>query len=238
MLTFRRYMTPVQEKVLSELPSTSSDCLVQAKTGTGKTIAFLLPALQALLSNNPLPFGQVGILVLSPTRELALQIAKECDQLTAQLPNRIECHTAFGGTQKATNLKRFMQGDPKVLVATPGRLNDYLSEANVRAKFNNIKTLILDEADTMLEQGFFPALMQILNQLPRKDSGWQGMCFSATIPEKIKGVLGSVLKPGYTHLTTIDPNEQPTIDKVAQYWVEIPSVHDVFTSLLALIELE
>ena len=91
------YMTPVQSKVLSDLPSFRSDCLVQAKTGTGKTVAFLLPALHSLLINKSLPKGQVGILIMSPTRELALQIDKECDQLTAQLPKPLECHTAFGG---------------------------------------------------------------------------------------------------------------------------------------------
>ena len=90
------YMTPVQSKVLTELPSLTSDCLVQAKTGTGKTVAFLLPALHSLLTSPALPKGNVGILIISPTRELALQIAKECDQLTSQLSKRLECHTAFG----------------------------------------------------------------------------------------------------------------------------------------------
>lgn len=70
---------------------------MQAKTGTGKTTAFLLPALQSLVTSDSLPKGQVAILILSPTRELAMQIAKECDQITAHLPKRIECHTAFGG---------------------------------------------------------------------------------------------------------------------------------------------
>ncbi|KAI7692082.1 hypothetical protein KC322_g11027, partial [Hortaea werneckii] len=72
-----QYMTPVQKRVLTELPSFQADCLVQAKTGTGKTIAFLLPSLHSLLQQQTLPAGQVGILVVSPTRELALQIAQE-----------------------------------------------------------------------------------------------------------------------------------------------------------------
>ena len=92
------FMTPVQSKVLTELPNFRTDCLVQAKTGTGKTVAFLLPALHSLLAGPPLTKGNVGILIISPTRELALQIAKECDQLTSELPRPLECHTAFGGT--------------------------------------------------------------------------------------------------------------------------------------------
>ncbi|KAI9775056.1 MAG: hypothetical protein M1835_005946 [Candelina submexicana] len=232
------YMTPVQSKVLTGLPSLRSDCLVQAKTGTGKTTAFLLPALQSLLSSKSLPRGQVGVLILSPTRELALQIAKECDQLTSQLPRPIECHTAFGGTARASNLKKFMTGSPSILVATPGRLKDYLSEEEVAAKFNHIQTVILDEADTMLEQGFLQSVSHILHLLPPKSSGWQGMCFSATVPEKIKDVISRVLKPGYTTITTIDKSEPPTHARVPQYHVIIPSVKDTFAALLSLLQYE
>jgi len=231
-------MTPVQEKVLTQLPSSTSDCLVQAKTGTGKTIAFLLPALQNLLKGHGAPTGQVSILIVSPTRELALQIKEECDLLTSQLRPPIECHTAFGGTSKAKSRAVFLNGKPTVTVATPGRLNDYLSEDLVSARFSNLRTLILDEADTMLESGFLPAINQILKSLPPKSVGWQGMCFSATMPERIKGVLGRVLKPDYTHITTVDPNDVPTIDQVKQFSIVIPTISDTFNSLYALLEQE
>lgn len=231
-------MTPVQQKVLTELPSSSTECLVQAKTGTGKTIAFLLPALQALLDSKPPPQGQVAILILSPTRELALQIAKECDQITVSLPRPLECHTAFGGTARASNLKKFMTGKPSILVATPGRLNDYLSEEMVRQKFENLRTLILDEADTMLEQGFLLDIKKILKQLPPKSTGWQGMCFSATIPDKVKAVVSCVLNRGYLHLSTIDKSEPPTVAKVPQFSVIVPGVKNVFNALYSLIKLE
>ena len=91
------YMTPVQQKVFKELPTLRTDCVVQAKTGTGKTTAFLLPALQCLTTSHQVPKGQVGVLIISPTRELAMQIAKECDQLTKYLRPAVECHTAYGG---------------------------------------------------------------------------------------------------------------------------------------------
>jgi len=231
-------MTPVQHRVLTELPDFRSDCLVQAKTGTGKTCAFLLPSLHSLLNSAPLPRGQVGILVISPTRELALQIAKECDQLTSQLQKPMECHTAFGGTARASNLNRFMSGAPSILVATPGRLKDYLSEGPTARKLANIRTLILDEADTMLESGFLADVKEILKLLPPKASGWQGMCFSATMTQKVKDVISVVLKPGYTSLSTIEKNEPPTLERVPQYHVIMPSVADTFTSLLALLTLE
>ncbi|MCJ1472499.1 hypothetical protein MMC13_001147 [Lambiella insularis] len=233
------YMTPVQSKVLTDLPSFRSDCLVQAKTGTGKTIAFLLPALHSLLSSPPLPKGQVGILIISPTRELALQIAKECDHLTLQLSKPLECHTAFGDmTARASNLHRFINGSPSILVATPGRLKDYLSERPVAAKFANIQTLVLDEADTMLESGFLADVTEVLKHLPHKSTGWQGMCFSATIPEKIKDVIHRILHPGYTSISTIDKNEQPTLERVNQYHVLMPSVKDTFITLMALLDHE
>lgn len=231
-------MSPIQQKTLTELPSFQSDVLAKAKTGTGKTIAFLLPALQSLLTHSNLPKGQVAILVLSPTRELALQIAKECDAVTSQLRPRLECHTAYGGTSKDRELKKFLNDDPKVLVATPGRLNDYLSDEYVREKFANMRTLVLDEADTMLEAGFMVAINNILRQLPPKSQGWQGMCFSATVPPKIKDVLPKVLKAGFTELTTIDPNETPTIELVTQHSVVIPSVAQTYTTLYALLQKE
>lgn len=172
-------MTPVQSKVLGGLrplkrdwsvlhlpleicPSYSSffggltvcndRSLVQAKTGTGKTIAFLLPAIQSLLQSSP-PLGHVSILILSPTRELALQIAAEAARLLACFTSPIEVHTAFGGVGLVPTLARFKRGDPKILVATPGRLSYYLGEPDVRLKFQSMQTLILDEADAMLDIG-------------------------------------------------------------------------------------
>lgn len=230
-------MTPVQQIVLTKLPNFRSDCLIQAKTGTGKTAAFLLPCLHTLL-NSPkqLPRGQVGGLIISPTRELALQIAKECDQLTSQLGReRLECHVAFGGTARASNLNKFMNGSPTILVATPGRLKDYLSESQVAQKFSDLRTLILDEADTMLESGFLADVREILRLLPPKSAGWQGMCFSATVPAKTKEVVDCVLAPGYTSLSTIDKSEPPTIEKVPQYHVIMPSVTDTFNTLASLL---
>ena len=126
--------------------------LVQAKTGTGKTVAFLLPAIQNTILKRPSK-GLVSVLVMSPTRELALQIAAEAQLLVSKLQPNLEVHTAFGGSAKASNLSKFQRGDPKILIATPGRLKDYLSETEVQAKFKSMKTLVLDEADRMLDQG-------------------------------------------------------------------------------------
>ena len=183
-------------------PLTNLGSLVQAKTGTGKTTAFLLPAIQNTIIEPPNQ-GQVAVLILSPTRELAIQIAAEASRLVSRLRPPLQVHTAFGGTAKASALARFMKGDPKILVATPGRLNDYLSEPDVRAKFDQIKTLVLDEADRMLDAGFLPDILKVLNALPSKlDGQWQGMCFSATLPPKIQQVLPNVLKKDHVSIST------------------------------------
>ena len=175
---------------------------MQAKTGTGKTTAFLLPAIQNTIVEAPHK-GQVAILILSPTRELALQIAAEATQLVTRLRTPLEVHTAFGGTAKTSALNKFKNGDPKILVATPGRLNDYLSEQNVRDRFGGMKTLVLDEADRMLDAGFLPDILKILSALPSKMKGqWQGMCFSATLPPQIEQVLSNVLRNGYVSIST------------------------------------
>lgn len=233
------YMTPVQHRVLTELPTWRSDCLVQAKTGTGKTLAFLLPALHCLLQGHSAPpRGQVAILIITPTRELAQQIAKSCDQLTSQLARPLECHIAVGGTARASALSRFMKGAPSILVATPGRLKDYLSEPETAEKLSNIQTLVLDEADTMLETGFLADVKRILQLIPPKSTGWQGMCFSATIPPKVKDVVSVVLKPGYCNISTLEKNETPTHERVPQYHVLMPSVGDTFNMLTSLLSLE
>lgn len=232
-------MTPVQQRVLTELPSWRSDCLVQAKTGTGKTLAFLLPALHCLLQGDSAPpKGKVGILIITPTRELAQQIAKSCDQLTSQLPTPLECHVAVGGTARASAHSRFMKGAPSILVATPGRLCDYLSQTPTAKKLSNIQTLVLDEADTMLESGFIADVKRILQLIPQKSTGWQGMCFSATVPPKVKDVVNIVLKRDYTSISTIDKNEAPTHERVPQYHVLMPSVADTFTTLASLLKHE
>ena len=135
-------------------------------------------------------------------------------------------------------MKKFLQGSPTVLVATPGRLKDYLTEKQAVGRFADIRTLILDEADTMLAQGFLLDVKHILRLLPPKSNGWQGMCFSATVPDKIRDVINVILEPGYSKISTIDRSEPPTHARVPQYHVIIPSIKDTFAALLSLVNYE
>ena len=225
------HMSPVQEKVLA-LPTFTQDCLVQAKTGTGKTLAFLLPALQTLLSAMDLDRSSVGLMVLAPTRELAQQIKDECDKLTSACDPPLECHIAVGGSKRNFHMNKFLKGKPTILVATPGRLMDYLTEDAARQKLSKIRCVVLDEADRMLDAGFAPALRQILQQVPPKaEAGWQGMCFSATVPPEIKKMLPMVLAKDHVRISTIDANEAPTIETVPQTVYPVASVNDVLPTL-------
>ena len=180
-------------------------------------------------------------MILSPTRELALQIAAEAERLVSKMRQPLEVHTAFGGTAKSNALNKFRLGNPKILVATPGRLNDYLSELDIGAKFTDMKTLILDEADRILDAGFLPAIQQVLHALPPKNGSrghWQGMCFSATIPTKMQNVFSHILKSDHTTISTIDASEPPTLTKVPQFSIIIPTVDETFTALFSLLKEE
>jgi ATP-dependent RNA helicase MSS116 len=193
------HMMPVQAATLHELLSKRVDCLAQAKTGTGKTIAFLLPAIQTLINRNRKPGSGVSLLVISPTRELAMQIAKEANQLLQRLP-QYKVAFAIGGTNKNTEEKQIL-GGCDILIATPGRLYDHLGDERVRNAFNNLDTLVLDEADRLLDMGFMNALKDIIKCLPDKEtSNRQGMLFSATIAPHVEKVAHLVLSKNYKYV--------------------------------------
>jgi ATP-dependent RNA helicase MSS116 len=174
-LKFDRMM-PVQEATLSELLEKRIDCLAQAKTGTGKTVAFLLPAIQTLINKNKPRGSGISLLVISPTRELAMQIAQEASNLLQRLPQFKVC-VAIGGTNKDKEERDILRGDGcDILIATPGRLYDHLGNQQITQSFRNLDTLVLDEADRLLDMGFMEDLKKIIRCLPDKEqSKRQGM---------------------------------------------------------------
>jgi ATP-dependent RNA helicase MSS116 len=179
------HMMPVQAATLQDLLANRIDVLAQAKTGTGKTIAFLLPAIQTLINKKRTGSSGVSLLVISPTRELAMQIAKEAEQLLQHLP-QYRISFAIGGTNKDKEERAILNGC-NILIATPGRLNDHFSNMEVVNAFRNLDTLVLDEADRLLDMGFMPQLKSIISALPNKEeSNRQGMLFSANISSSTK----------------------------------------------------
>jgi len=158
------------------------DLIACAETGTGKTAAFLLPILHKLIIGER-PVG-TSVLVLAPTRELANQTDIFCRQFA---PKGITCTSLIGGTgygKQTTALKR----NPTIIVATPGRLMDFMEQGSVN--FSGLTTLVLDEADRMLDMGFLPSIKKIVRTLPTKR---QTLFFSATMSREIERIAYTLL---------------------------------------------
>ncbi|EGX88630.1 ATP-dependent RNA helicase MSS116 [Cordyceps militaris CM01] len=235
------HMMPVQAATLWELlPPNRSDCLVQAKTGTGKTVAFLLPALQTMLSKSRGGNGAestISLLVISPTRELAMQIAAEASSLLQRMP-RYKVRIAIGGTNKDRE-ERMLHEGCDVLIATPGRLLDHMANEDVLYALRALDTLVLDEADRLLDMGFMPALRDIVGKLPnRAQVPRQGMLFSATIAPHVKQVAGLVLQTGYKFISTIAEGEAGTHERVPQHLIKVPSFSSVAAGMVGAVRAE
>ena len=178
--------TPVQAQAIPPILA-GRDLIATAQTGTGKTAAFLLPVLHRLLG---LPRGVTQALVVTPTRELAQQIDDVCLGLAYHTPLRVGL--LVGGAAMGPQEKALRAG-VELLVATPGRLLDHMRQNQPR--FDRLHTLVLDEADRMLDMGFLPDLKRIIARLPARE---QTLLFSATMPPVIARLAGEVLRDPLT----------------------------------------
>jgi ATP-dependent RNA helicase RhlE len=179
--------TPVQAQAIPHVLE-GRDLLGCAQTGTGKTAAFALPILQRLAAN-PVSIGhtpRVRCLILCPTRELATQIAGDFRTYGKHVRFRIA--TVFGGVNQNPQVQALRQG-LDVLVATPGRLLDLIGQG--AADLRNVETLVLDEADRMLDMGFIDDIRKIVARVPHQR---QTLMFSATMPREIRGLADSLLR--------------------------------------------
>jgi ATP-dependent RNA helicase DeaD len=177
--------TEIQEKAIPFLIQKGTDFIGQAQTGTGKTAAYGLPILQAIDPDKPV----VQALILSPTRELGQQIAKQLFKFTKYIPKKIFIESVYGGAyinEQISSLRR----PTHIVVATPGRLVDLLERKAI--DLSSIKTLVLDEADEMLSMGFKKDLDIILKHTAGKRHTW---LFSATMPQEIKSIISSYMSP-------------------------------------------
>merc|ERR1719458_1644601 len=171
------------------------DVISIAKTGSGKTLSFLLPAYRKMDERQVR--GRVSVLVLAPTRELATQIQEEADRWGSAAGHLSAC--AYGGAPKRDQLKAMERAS--VIVATPGRLNDFLDSRQV--DLSSVFYLVMDEADRMLDMGFEPQIREILKRLPRAR---QTLMFSATWPEEVRRLAHDFLtRP--VHIQLGDPEE-------------------------------
>jgi ATP-dependent RNA helicase RhlE len=173
--------TPIQAQAIPQVLA-GRDLMAMAQTGTGKTAAFTLPLLQLLLphaSTSASPARHpIRALILTPTRELAIQVEKSVETYSKHV--QLRSTVVFGGVDIKTQKPALMKG-VEILVATPGRLLDHVESRNVL--LNQVQVLILDEADRMLDMGFMPDLKRILTLLPKQR---QTLLFSATFSDDIK----------------------------------------------------
>jgi ATP-dependent RNA helicase RhlE len=167
--------TPIQTQAISP-GLRGRDIVGCAQTGTGKTLAFLLPVLERLLKDTT-KTKNPRVIILEPTRELVIQIAGEAQKLTAR--TQLRTVSVYGGTGMKKQIKKLRSGID-VVIATPGRLMDHMRRRNVN--FKDVQILVLDEADRMLDMGFLPDIKHIVSRMPRQR---QTMLFSATMPPTI-----------------------------------------------------
>jgi len=234
MLFKYKHMTLVQSKTIT--PShienyLDQDYMVKAKTGSGKTLSFLIPSLQILLDTRAELSGtiyeqekmkQISVVVLSPTRELVIQTEKEAQKLLAFHPD-IKCKSIIGGTKNIQSERSNFENHfiPDILIATPGRFHDHLMNTNGFPKhLKKLKVLIMDEADQLMDQGFKDSLLEIFQFLPSRLKR-QTLMLSATIPPAVKSIARQALKPKYEFINCVDEQDVETNATLTQQYMPV-----------------
>lgn len=224
-----KQLTPIQQQAIPAIKS-GVDLLASAQTGTGKTAAFTLPLLDLLVkSNTPSP-SQTGehtpvvrALILTPTRELAAQVAGNVKTYSEFLP--LKSGVLFGGVNMPGQTRMLKEG-VDILIATPGRLIEHMELRNV--DLSHVKFLVLDEADRMLDMGFLTAIEKLLQAIKQKH---QTLMFSATFSNKVKTLAKQILK---TPKTIEVAKQNSTSGKVKQsvYWVSEIRKRELLSELI------
>ena len=174
--------TPIQEQTIA-IARRGEDVIGTAQTGTGKTGAFAIPLVAKMLENE-----DESVIVLTPTRELAVQVAAVFIQLLKS-DKSIKTALLIGGESIDKQFKQ-LKLSPRVVVGTPGRINDHINRRTLRLQ--NTRSLVLDETDLMLDMGFDVQIETIISRLPKDDR--QTLMFSATLPPKLERMAGKYLK--------------------------------------------
>ena len=202
--------SPIQAAAIPPVLS-GRDLMGCAQTGTGKTAAFALPMLDRLTANAPRRKGAIRALILTPTRELALQIGESFDAYGKYL--KLRSTVVFGGVGQAPQVEALKKG-VDILIACPGRLNDLIGQGFI--DLSNLEIFVLDEADRMLDMGFVHDVKKVIAKLPGER---QNLMFSATMPTEIEQLAAGILrKPAFVK---VDPVSS-TVDRIQQslYYVE------------------
>ncbi len=209
-------MTEIQEKAISPILE-GRDILAQSKTGSGKTLAFGLPCVIQTDTNNYKP----QTLIITPTRELSDQVAVELRKVAAYKSN-LKILTLYGGVPLRAQAESLAKG-AHILIGTPGRIQDHLAKGTLI--LDTVKTLVLDEADRMLDMGFYDEIIKIGSNIPHTK---QTLLFSATFPEKIEKLAKALLKQPMT--IKVDTVQEG--DKIAEIVYETSDKLKTLTALI------
>ena len=215
--------TPVQMLAIPAAIA-GQDLLVSSHTGSGKTAAFTLPALQKIIDRRPTPGSGPRVLVLTPTRELAQQVEKAV-QTYGKALRWLNTACLVGGAPMFAQIKQ-LQRQCDVVVATPGRLLDHLNRRKI--KLSDVEVLILDEADRMLDMGFYADITTVVEQCPEQR---QTLLFSATYPDDIDRLAKRFMREPQM----VQVAAQHSAHKIEQRWYEVPAKQkvDVVVQMLA-----
>ena len=197
--------TPVQEKTIPILLQ-KQDIITQAQTGTGKTLAFLLPIMQNINPDKKC----IQALIITPTRELALQITAEAKKLADAKGYQVL--SAYGGQDVERQMNK-LKGDIHLVIGTPGRLLDHIRRKSI--DLSKLSMIVLDEADTIMDMGFLPDLEKVMHALPQKR---QTMLFSATISRAVRMISSKYLK---NPQQVIVHTRNITLDEIKQKVIQI-----------------
>lgn len=218
-------LMPVQEKAIPYILD-RRDIIVQSRTGSGKTGAFLLPMFDLLDASRK----EAQVLILAPTRELARQVYEEFERMKIATPetNELEAALLYGGVSYGPQIKA-LKGGAQFVAGTPGRTLDHIKKGNF--KTDTIDFFILDEADEMLSMGFYPDMKDIERRLPKDRSSYM---FSATMPPKVRAMARSFLRdPGFLSLSS----DQVHVENIDYRYYLVPQM-EKDQALIRIIEAE
>jgi ATP-dependent RNA helicase MSS116 len=235
-------MTEVQAKTFYAAIS-GQDVLARARTGTGKTLAFLIPAVERITRNPSfLPGTDIGCLVIAPTRELAMQIGEEAENLLLHHLD-LSVQVMYGGTKMARDMNLLNKKLPAILVATPGRILEHLQDTRLRGRkfgddiIGKTEILILDEIDRLLDMGFRKDIQRIISYMPRKEKR-QTMLFSATIPKGLKVAMKDSMRDNFLEVDCVQDGKSSaqTNLRVTQSHIVLPNTDSLMISIYSILK--
>lgn len=231
-------LTPVQQRTIKPILTSKHDVVAKAKTGTGKTLAFLIPLFQKLLTDRTDERRGVKAVIIAPTRDLALQISNEIRKIQScnKALRVFRYSTLIGGTNVNKSYFELLEDEPEIVVGTPGRINDMLERLD--RVFKNVDFKVLDEADTLLQIGFQRELSSISKKLNETNAIGEDhirtMLFSATMDKNVQELAATVMnKDECLFIDTVDKNDSEAHEKIDQKLIITERFSD---SLVGMIE--